>query len=783
MAGGVFAREKADTVMDALVRSLKASADYNPGAVARPAAILWTDGQAEWQEIMPKLRQRLPHLLTFGDYDPELRTGPAIWLRSVVDRALLKDEIGDETPIVYLPGIGRQKLRAAGECPDSVKPLVELQYRGTCWTQKNGKDWTVLAFLVSEDWGLGLDVARDKNTGTAMKRALVELATAPLGRLRGKRLEADDFHRLLSRDLDRNVLLWMNEPDQMKSNWDGKQWDAFKARCEQDLGFDPEKDGETVAAERLGRAESPWDAVWERYEESPAEYRRLSSLLRDAKPTEDDLFAPSSLKWPQNNEEQEAELREALIALTNLSPSAAREKVAALEKLHGQRRKCVWAKLGEAPLAGAVGHLAKLVKATAAKLGGGSAAETAQLYADGAWKADEAALLAAAEAKTSADAKAVSAALDAVYRPWLESAAEHLQDLLGRESLPGPDEVHTQLPTEPGTLILFVDGLRYDVSQRLASRLKEKGCETTISTHWAALPTVTATAKPAVSPVADKIKGHSPDDSFGPVTTDGEQALTTERFRKLLAGSDWQYIPADSSGDPAGRGWTEFRELDKAGHDSPEKLARAIDDIIDVLLERIESLMDAGWHDLRLVTDHGWLWLPRGLPKVDLPGYLTVHRWARCAAIKGSSKVEVPTVPWHWNHDKRVATAPGISCFRAGNTFAHGGVSLQECLVPVVQVVGGQGAAGTTAEIVNVIWRGLRCRVRVEATHPEKYSVALRDRVNDPASAVSSERRLDDKGNASVLVAEDELEGSSVVVVLLDAEGRVVKKQPTIIGG
>ncbi len=42
-----------------------------------------------------------------------------------------------------------------------------------------------------------------------------------------------------------------------------------------------------------------------------------------------------------------------------------------------------------------------------------------------------------------------------------------------------------------------------------------------------------------------------------------------------------------------------------------------------MLLERIEALLGAGWREVRVVTDHGWLWLPGGLPKVDLPKYLT----------------------------------------------------------------------------------------------------------------------------------------------------------------
>jgi len=63
----------------------------------------------------------------------------------------------------------------------------------------------------------------------------------------------------------------------------------------------------------------------------------------------------------------------------------------------------------------------------------------------------------------------------------------------------------------------------------------------------------------------------------------------------------------------------------------------------------------------------------------------------------------------------------------------------------------------------------------------------LRSKVNDPSSSVSKVRPVDAKGAASILVADDELEGTPVVVVVvvvvLDASGHVITKQPTIIGG
>ena len=769
------------TVIEAVVHSLESAAKHNPNDVVQPRVVLWTDHDSQWLSIISQLRRLVPQLLTLGDYDPENRTGPAIWLRCVLDGALDDLKVSEEkTPIVYLPGVSRQQLRAVQECPDSLKPLVELQYRGVCWTQKNGKDWTVEAFLVAEDGGLGLDVSRDAATRQSMLSSLTELATTSVAGLKGKRLEAEDFDKLFSDDLAKDLLRWLSDPDSVSAGWNGGRWSAFRSRSKAELEFDPEKDGVLVAAERLGRREDSWASVWERFTESPALYPGVPELLRKAMPNE--LFVESS-SWPQNNEQGETELRQALLALENTTPSAAKDRLLDLEKTHGVRRGWVWEKLAQAPLANALAHLAALARSTSSQLGGASVAEMARLYSDSAWEIDASALAAMATVKSVADAQAVSKALNAVYRPWLESAAEHLQALTEEKPLPGhEDQGLEDLRVESGGLILFADGLRFDVSQRLAELMREKSWVVNMSTRWAGLPTVTATSKPAVSPVADKIEGRSLGEDFLPVTVAGGQPLTTDRFRKLLASAGYQYLGADETGDSSDRAWTESGEFDKLGHALQGKLAGRIEDQLELLLERVESLLDAGWREVRVVTDHGWLWLPDGLPKVELPKYLTASRWARCAAIKGGSKVEVPTVRWHWNSQERLAVAPGIACFGAGNEYAHGGLSLQESLVPVIRVTAGEAAGRTAAKVEQVSWAGLRCRVKIKPAQ-SGLSVDLRTNVNDPGSSVSEVRSVDDEGAVSFLVANDELEGITAAVVVLDAKGHAIAKQSTIIGG
>ena len=770
------------TVIEKLVDSLRGATRFNPNDAERPAVLLWPDQGAQWLPVIAQLRRLAPELLTYGEYQPGNRTGPAIWLRTAIDRVLPEVETPEDvTPIVYLPGVGRQTLRVVEECPDNLKPLVELQYRGACWTQKNGKDWTVEAFLVSSDGGVSLDVARDDATKAAMLGALGELADTPVHRLRGRHLEREDFDRLLLEDLPRDVLRWMNDQSDTKPAWSPGRWAAFGSRCREELGFDPDKEGVLVAAERLGKQFAPWDVIWSRFVESPVSYPQLEDLLRRAKPS-GDLLEDQSSSWPQNNEAKEGELRKGLAALGAKAPVDGTAEIRELEEIHGPRRDWVWSKLGYAPLAQAVRHLNRLAEAASNKLGGTSLAELADQYTAGGYEIDDAALAAAAAVKGAADFDAVSKALDAVYGPWLESAARHLQTLAEQEQMPRAEDAEpVDLAVAAGGVILFADGLRFDVSRRLVARMREEGLEPSLSWRWAGLPTVTATAKPAVSPVTSEIAGTLPGDGFSPVTADGGKPLSTDRFRKLLASAGYEVLSPSETGDPSGLGWTEDGSLDKLGHDLKGRLAGQVEEQVELLLERVQSLFAAGWRTLRIVTDHGWLWLPGGLPKVDLPHYLTESRWARCASIKGGSTVDVPTTPWYWNGDEHIALAPGTACFKAGHEYAHGGLSPQESIVPVVTVAASP-AVGPPATIKAISWVGMRCRVQVDGDG-SGLRIELRTKVNDHTTALSEAREVDSDGNVSLLVEDEDREGTSAVVVALGVDGQPVTQKATIVGG
>ena len=789
------------TVIDAILASLQKAAEYYRDDSVPPAAILWPDEKREWERLVPRLRMVLPHFLVFGRYDQANRTGPAIWLRCVLaGKAPEVTWPGGSVPILYLPGVSRATLRATEECPNDLKPLAELQYRGVFWSQFNGKDWTVTAFLQTNHGGLQLKITRDNTTTASIRRALEKLVDVPVAELQAKaasgELNSTYFDSLVSDDLVDDLLSWLADPKGTRDRWESNRWEILCSRCIADYGFDPARDGELVGAEKLGLQEKPvWKTVWKRFAVAPLRYAGLLELLRKAKPTAKpgDLFASQRVEsWPQDNEADETTLRESLAEIPTSSVPEARKKLVALEKSHAQRREWVWAKLNRSPLAKAIPHLATLAEVTQTALTGATTADMVKAYTEGGWRADAAVLDALAVVAQPPDREAVLGAIKHVYAPWLRDAAELFQERVRQQPLPSRDTPRlAEVPA--GTCVLFVDGLRFNVGQKLRAALETKVGKVQSQHQFVALPSVTPTAKPAVSPVASKISGSEAGEEFRPCVEVGGKDLTTDRFRKLLEDDGYQVLAAADTGNPAGRGWAEFGNLDSIGHQEGSGLAHRIAELIASLVYRVESLLAAGWREVRIVTDHGWLLLPGGLPKIDLPKYLTETRWRRCAVVKESANVALPSFSWFWSDKVRIACPTGINCFMAGEEYSHGGLSLQECVVPQLTILAGVQPI-VSAKIVNVRWGRLRCRILI-AGHFEGCRVDLRDKAADPTTSLLRDptvglppsailaKAVSTDGNVTLVVLDDTREGSATTLVLLDVAGNVIDKNLVTVGG
>lgn len=772
-------------ILDSLTTRLRAAAVHNPEAQEAPACILWPDGDRQWESVVARLQNEMPELFQLGAYLPGKRIGPAIWLRCVIAKAIESVPLpAGSKPVLYLPGVSRQDLRAVESCSETLKPLAELQFRGVIWSQVNAKDWTVLAFLKSNQGGLGLDVAQDADSKQAMQLALYRLLDEEMEILRGKHLDKDYFNTLLSGgDPIRDLLQWLDQGEAFRDARDDNQWRGFVEICKSQLGFDPENDGPLKAATLLANRKGNWDNVWGRFCEAPARYSHLPSLLRKS-PLPTGLFDDKSA-WPQWNEAEEKNLRQVLLRTAQLPPHEARKLILDAEEHHGARRELVWAELGEAPLAMALKSLATMAEVTKQSLAAGAPKDMAAAYQTIGWNADAAVIEALACAQAPEDLAAIQAVVQTIYLPWVDDSARHLQSQVDAAGYPGG--VASSRPRReprPGECIVFVDGLRFDLAKSLEALLRHKGYIVELEAGWAALPSVTATAKPAVTPVQHLIRGQEVNSDFEPsVAATGQSLKGGYHLRKLLTDNGWQILDRSETGDSEGSAWTEVGDVDHEGHERGAQLARHVGTILTDIRDRIVQLLAGGWKTVRVVTDHGWLLAPGGLPKTELPSALSDNTWGRCASIKPGAACNEALYSWYWNVDLSFALAPGVSCYRAGIEYTHGGLSLQECVVAFLNVTAQSSVGGTSSiDIQDVAWKGMRCKVAIEG-FVAGLRLDIRTHAGNPSSSVTmSDRPFKEDGTASVVVEDDNLIDHDATIVIVDAQGQLLAQRATVIG-
>lgn len=769
------------TFAERLVASLRTGAQaYAAGDQVAPCAVLWTDPDALWADVMPELQSMLPELFQLGAYDPQRQSGPALWLRCIEARLVEGSPPVGTTPILYLPGVSREALRRAEDCTPDMAALVELQYRGAMWLHENGKEWTPYAFLISKRGGLDLDVAKDQATLDALVGALPTLLTASLAQLRGRRLDAEYFNGIVAPDATGLLLRWMGAPEQFKQSRPDAEWKAFCQQCKSEFGFDPIKDGPLKAASLLAARGSAWEKVWQRFSEAPANYPDIVEWLNRAAP-KDDMFGKADI-WPIFNERAEKDLHGALESLQDRPQDEVISQIIALENQHAARRGYAWQRLGLSPLATALGPLSELASLCASTPGAPTPEAFAEFYAQNGWRVDAAAIAAMAACGSPELQAAVLGALRAIYLPWLEGTARHLQKLIHDNDQSVPRRTQS-IEGMPGRLVMFADGLRMDVAHQLAARLGTAGIECDQDWQWSAVPSVTATAKPVASPIADAFKGGTAADQFAPRLTATDQVLTHDRFVKSLRERGWQFLRGNEVGDPTGYAWTEAGSLDKRGHTEGWKLARSVEGEVLDLVSRIRALLNAGWTDIVVVTDHGWLLMPHGLPKVELKAFFTETRWSRCAALKTEAQTDAMAFKWHWNPAVMMASPPGAGSFLAGVEYAHGGVSLQELVTPILRVKSASSIGGS-GRLQEIKWTGAKCRVSVSGNF-DGVKVDVRASQTDPDTSYLADkqpREITADGKVTVFLEDDANIDKKADVVLLDSVGQVIHSLTTILG-
>jgi len=697
----------------------------------------------------------------------------------MVARVLPEANWGENvSPIIYLPGVSKSDLRNVENARLEFQPLLEYQYTGTMFVQENGKEWTILAFMENPVQGLGLRVAKDEATKNALKKVLPRIFRDN-EIFEGKtNIDCDFLNNQLFPDIIHNILKWMCVGDSFLQEMQSDKRDVFINICKTQYDFTPDHKNIFSITEKLGTQRNQWKYVWQMYATAPKKYPQIEELLRSAKPEDmgEGVFAIPEESWPQVNEQFENELRLSLEKVSKLTPDKVLAKLIELNNQHQKRRDWVWSELGYSPLSGSLPFLVGMAEITSKVFPSLSVNEIRDYYISEGYLADQYMRKAMATVKTDKDRTVVKSIVRLLYAPWLELITKKFQALIQKD--PSVFTNKTAV-AESESYVLFVDAFRFELAKEFEECLLKIGYKTNLTSDWSAIPTVTPTAKPDVSPLSIIVSDSSKFVEFRPQLSNGKD-LQSASFKEALESIDFTVVKAGDTLNTENKYWQEIGDIDKKGHEEQSGIVKRIEELFEYVREIIDSAFEKGVKRIKVVTDHGWLLLPGGLPKTQLYEGLTETRWGRCALIKEGVKSDLLQLPWRWNQSVFVAYAPGISFFKANEEYAHGGISIQECLLPVL-IVENTIETGLPPKIINTKWVGLKCAVETENSGKD-YTIDIRTKFNDETTTIVISRNkavIEDKGS---LMVNDEAESQSATIVLLDGKGRIRDKKVTTVG-
>lgn len=761
-----------------ILEGFKKATAHNSSVMVQPEVILWPDPERQWEPVIENLQNTYGALFVLGNYSPEKLTGPAIWLKTVI-AGKLSDCNWEQTltPVIYLPGISKSRMKEVSNLGLELQPLAEYQYTGTFFNQYNGKEWTILAFLTNPDDGLGLNIKQDSITKESIIKSLPVFFEMDIAAFSAPVIDAEFINGLVFPNTIPYILKWMCKGDEFLAGMEPALKETFVDICSSRYNFIPDYKNIKEIALKLGKQENSWKHVWNFYANSPLKYSQIESLLREAKPADmgNGIFSIPVESWPQINEERETHLRSELEKLSKNDLPKINTGLNKLYDQHKERNKWVWTELGYSPLVTALKYLKGLSESVSKPYPSANLEEIIQFYTKEGFYADAWMRKAYAAVKTEKDKSVIRNLIQLIYKPWLEKITEKFQNLVFGSLSETKQHNNT---SQKEQFYLFVDAFRYEIAKEYVSLLEKRGLKVELTHAFTALPTLTSTAKVKASPVAEEVNTASEIKDFTPVFKSGKPANIIN-FRAELENKG--FLHSIKKGfDPEKSYWAEIGNIDTIGHDEQAEMLKRTDELFDEITEVIDTAIEAGIKKIKIVTDHGWLMLPGGLPSSKIVKDLTVARCGRCAYIKEGVKTELTQLPWDWNPSVYIAYAPGISFFRNNEEYAHGGISLQECIVPEIKIQVEKDEL-INAKISSHKWVNLRCQIETENA-PDGFLIDIRTKYNDQKTSIVLSTVKAISENKCSLMVDDSAIDSAAFIVLTNETGKIIDKTNTTIG-
>jgi hypothetical protein len=255
----------------------------------------------------------------------------------------------------------------------------------------------------------------------------------------------------------------------------------------------------------------------------------------------------------------------------------------------------------------------------------------------------------------------------------------------------------------PRAAYIFLDALRLDLGHRLAEKINEGEPEQRayVTIARAPVPSITPLGKPFALPVEPHTMkvNLAPDKKMFCVTSGSSGNLTiAETWRDWFRGAmevttflsieeiiDGRKVKKATPSSPLLV--VEGAEFDTAGHDGSLKLDGAGDNL-DRYTTAVRKLRDAGYSQIIIVTDHGFFhWQPEADEIDDKPQGEIL--WKSRRAVVGRNLSHRTALTFSIPSSDLTAMVPrSVNAFKTygGLGFFHGGATLQELIIPVVQV-------------------------------------------------------------------------------------------------